>query len=311
MKVLLCNDTWDFHGGSKACMGALNDLLEDHEVTRLDRNRPFRKESKFADHDTELIGLVEASDVVIVNGEGTMHHDTTAARYWLYALLLSQRRGKKTALVNAVWDTMNVIPDRLRRLDLLTTRDPFSQQQLWAMGVDCHLFADLCLLERRLRGPVTPERNVPRLPTYAWGRLWAKNEWVRDFLKDSKFNDSNRFDVPASMSHPRPFAWGAARLQSSEPECYLTGQHHGIYMAGLAGARFMTFPGNCHKIEALIHWSGLPIPSVQSFADINTAMKVVEHADRADVYGEFFKFIQTQTDQLENKFVPLFKELLA
>lgn len=43
-------------------------------------------------------------------------------------------------------------------------------------------------------------------------------------------------------------------------EIHLAAQHHGVYAAALAGCPFVTSPSNSQKIEAVIDWTGLPIP---------------------------------------------------
>src|SRR5262245_5298557 len=109
LKVYLFNDTSrSRHAGCKAVMRSLRaELAEFADVTA-----------------THTVGStsVDATalalcDAVVVNGEGTIHHDSPRANFLITMLAEAQAAGKRTALVNALYQQEHLpAPDVLARL---------------------------------------------------------------------------------------------------------------------------------------------------------------------------------------------------
>jgi hypothetical protein len=73
---------------------------------------------------------------------------------------------------------------------------------------------------------------------------------------------------------------------------YITGQHHGVYAAGLAGIPFIAVPSNSHKIEGLIDWCGLPLPLCRTPAEILDWIPRIEQM--REVFRAFHEFMVRQ-----------------
>ena len=102
MKVLLINDTTNwYHFGCTATSIALIERIEKlgHVVTPLPITETYKiksapltkaefldqnKYQEFAQNNPELMQLIAQHDVIIINGEGTLHGITPAPRSLLY-----------------------------------------------------------------------------------------------------------------------------------------------------------------------------------------------------------------------------------
>lgn len=276
MKVFILNDTSGrVHAGSDAVMRNLQGYLSDHDI--VGRHRVGDMSVTWA--------AIEDADWVIANGEGTIHDDQKEAVFILESLSRAQRIGKRTALVNTIFENMSerfIIT--LKRLDLFTVRDPWSREQAERIGCKPDLFIDMCIDEDTIGGG-TPRHRGGVYKGGAHGSVATKGRFFRvatkrflDRLPYERLTLQGRFeDVVADLRE--------ARL-------YITGQYHGVCAAGAAGAPFVALPGNSHKLEALLAWSRLPIALCRSGAQVEEA---ISHAlDNQALFVEFGEFVRSR-----------------
>ncbi len=112
-RVCILNWTAEYHAGCAAVCESLERLLEGHEIV----DRVATSESG---------GRLGDADLVVLNGEGTLHHDRPHAEKFLGLLGRAQMHGIKTAIVNATWDAMS--PNWLKvvqRCDFVSAREPW------------------------------------------------------------------------------------------------------------------------------------------------------------------------------------------
>jgi hypothetical protein len=99
--VCVLNDTRvDRHHGCERVMGAIETLLERHGmqvVGACPAHADWRQQPGF-------LRALEGSRLLLVNGEGTLHHDRPAARRLLEAGAHCARGGVPAVLVNAGWE---------------------------------------------------------------------------------------------------------------------------------------------------------------------------------------------------------------
>ncbi len=87
-----------------------------------------------------------APDWVIINGEGTFHHDAARAKQLLEMALAYQSRGSKIALLNSIWESnAPELAGSLPSFDLIAVRDGASQRTLAEAGVNALLTPDFSL----------------------------------------------------------------------------------------------------------------------------------------------------------------------
>ena len=224
--VYVLNDTsTQDHAGCKAVMQSLYTRLEDSNVVGQHHVGTRLAEPGFND-----------ADLVICNGEGTMHHDRPNAKYLIECLDAAQTQGRRTMLVNTVWQEMAGSPV-LCECEQVTTREPWS-----AMGTGWGIcYPDLCLdavTPPSKPGPYAGERVLGDVGTSGLRRPWFE-------LRRAHHNH-------LSLSKGATFQQVVDDLAGAD--LYVTGQHHGVYAAAIAGVPFRCCRSNSWKIEALLDW---------------------------------------------------------
>lgn len=197
-------------------------------------------------HESALPGLLQEVGAVIVNGEGTIHHGH--GLHLLTILAGAQELGLPTFLVNAVFQECPLFHDTLRRLDEFTVRDARSAAYLEALDIPHRIVFD-SILEAEFD---------PQPATDLSGKI-VITDW----------HDTRRGDVGAALealhaelgpeavfypleSAARESDWRHAVADLAAARLVVTGRHHGVCLAGLAGVPFVALGSNTWKIEGLL-----------------------------------------------------------
>ncbi len=216
-------------------------------------------------------------DAVIVNGEGSIHHDSTRSQFLIGVLRKAQLLGKKTALVNALFQqSLDEYRDVLERLDFFSVREPASAENAKRLGGRPIILLDSAADPHFPTNSGKVLRNLPEIvkgDTHPLSTCRA----VLDSL-----------DVDSISLKSISFEDLVATLRTAK--VYVTGQHHGVYAAGLAGIGFVPIPSNSHKIESLVEWSGLPIPICRRQEDLGECIAFA--VDNQTLFKRFQQFLR-------------------
>ena len=222
-------------------------------------------------------------DVVIVNGEGTIHHG--GGLYLLAILGAAQRRGKQTLLVNAVYESNTAFEDILRRLDDFTVRETRSASFAKSRNIHCRVVLDSCF-EAHFSDEVIGDLS---------GKI-AITDWHihRDHdVGDAIRNLSREYGTRAeSFPFERPDAarvWHRAVPTLERSEIVVTGRHHGACFALKARRPFVALPSNTHKIEGFTETIGLPIPVVSTPRAAYDVLRSIH--SRRDQFSAAFDYV--------------------
>ena len=222
-------------------------------------------------------------DVLIVNGEGSMHDDAPNFQSKMSALAEAVGRGRKAFLINTVWQNNGAEYDHvLRHLDGIFVREQASHDDLlqrhgvqstiridvsyWAAVDDSASFRDL-------KGSV------------AVGDFYS--EEFGNFVRLTGGTLKNRPYLDMSQT-----SWSSLVRTLRTSSLLITGRHHAVFAASRARTPFVALRGNTHKIEGLIKMSGLPIPICQSPDDLKDAIQWAK-GNKA-VFEEFFSWMDNQ-----------------
>jgi polysaccharide pyruvyl transferase WcaK-like protein len=214
-KTLLLNDTSEYHSG---CAEVIKTYRFDHSIkTNGEPNINFKEYS-----------------IVILNGEGTMHHsdqNRPNTVKFLNALRSAQQAGCETHLLNTVWQSIsNDYDDVLKRCKTIEVRDVISQRELKLKhGIDSVVVPD-----RSIRS------DVPYMP-YEYRQIY-KGGW---FISPFKIKYHHR---EISIFHQ---SWNEIVNRLRHAELLVTGRHHEAYAAIKAGCKFIVLPSNSHKNEGI------------------------------------------------------------
>ena len=130
--IFLGNDTSLGHAGCKAVMKSLFNVLNDHRIIKIHKVG-----------DNFDIKNIKKCDAVIVNGEGTIHHNKRAGNILMEILKTGQQLGKKTILINSVFQQEPLFyPEVLKNLDYFAVREILSQENARKCGGNPELLLD-------------------------------------------------------------------------------------------------------------------------------------------------------------------------
>ncbi len=276
MRVMLLNDTASVpHIGCQAVSDAHARLLgaAGHIVLK----RYFLGElRRFAIPDEEaaiqavlreeaLRSEIEACDVVMVNGEGTLHH---GAGTECFAMLgAAQRLGRATLIVNAVFEAHKGWQDVLSRLDDFCVRDASSLECARQLGLRARLQPDSILAAQFDEPKFVDLRD--QIVVTDWHP--ARDDDVGATLRTILGAVEGAVYFP--MLHGiHAHLWRGALAAWSEAGCIITARHHGVYLAVAAGRPFVALPSNTKKIEGLFQAAGVNIPLCITTGEVEAAL---------------------------------------
>lgn len=141
--VIILNDTRvDRHHGCSSVMRVLEAGLADAGF-RIAATVPAHTDWE---KDAGFHAALPTAQMLVVNGEGTLHHDRPAGLRLLQAGRFARERGIGSALVNAGWEANGkAYVEAARDFSLVSARDSRSAAALRSEGVACRVVPDLSL----------------------------------------------------------------------------------------------------------------------------------------------------------------------
>lgn len=278
--VLLLNDT-DEGGTHFGCVRVMRTIRQELEFRGLG-NLPSIKVGTDWRQDSALIAMIDAADLVVINGEGTLHHGKRRGRWLLEAGARVKAGGGRVALINALWQQNPVEWAALARdFDVLACRDTRSAQDLsTATGRDVICMGDLSMLldwpgPALTRSGVMVGCSVHGSVTETLARFAkagghdfvpvtttlkpvpARFSGLRRWLKTQRTTWQNhrfraRYPSTRFVDDDSAFLTELSRHQLA-----VTGRFHAVCLAILSRTPFLAVSSNSWKIEALIHDIGL------------------------------------------------------
>lgn len=230
MRALIVNDSSTYHSGCAAVMEYLiSDLLiNGYSITDCIPHsvNPTSKVHKPAFY-----------DVLIVNGEGSIHHCNRVSSRLMSMLEYGLTENKKCYLVNSVWDSMgDRWKDVLSSLDRVCVREILSKREMEdKCGVSPEIFLDLSYW--------CPVAKVgPKID-------YSKQKVIGDFFYENPKYANPQFFLPL-----RHGPWGLVIRSLRTASAYITGRHHGVYAACKAEVPFEFDRSNTHKVLGFLKW---------------------------------------------------------
>jgi hypothetical protein len=221
MKTLLLNNTSWYHYGCKEVIKNLNNY---YSPTTLCGNR-----------DEIDISVIDEHDLIVLNGEGTLHHNAPWAKKFLGYIREAQRMGKQTHLVNTVWQQMG---DEWKQIaakcDIVEVREVLSQRE-----IDCDATV---ILDASIHS------EVPYIPTTTHDVCLGGDFYGNLDIDWDDYTKINIFNTP----------WVDLVNVLRNTQVLITGRHHELYAAIKAKTRVITVAGNTWKNEGFFHTMGTP-----------------------------------------------------
>lgn len=233
---------------------------------------------------------IKDADIVLVNGEGTLHHGRRRASWLIDAIQYAKSRGKPVALINALYqdnpDAWNLI---VRQADVIQARDSRSAAALSAAtGRAVESAGDLALYDTLKRFAPDPRegivfgdsvhikttrrlfsvaRHVARL---APARVIPVTRYRRGYGRGYGRGCRLPFDFQtlyAYYCHRKAPKYASMVTFSASPQAYMeslercslsvTGRFHAVCFALLTRTPFVALSSNSWKMESLIDDAGV------------------------------------------------------
>lgn len=145
-KAVVLNDTRiDRHHGCTTVIETIGTLASRAGIDII-ANSPAHSDWRA---DPAITAAIAEADLVIVNGEGTIHHDRPAGIKLLEVGEFARHNGTRAALINSTWQANST--DSLKALDnfdIISVRESASQAELAGHGIEARRIPDLALFHQ-------------------------------------------------------------------------------------------------------------------------------------------------------------------
>ena len=295
MGILLINDT-DEDSSHFGCMRVMRSIRE-ALAQRGHGSLPSLKVGTDWRSTAHEKAKIDAAKVLLINGEGTLHHGKRKGLWLLEAGERVRANGGKVALINALWqENPEHWANLASRFDLIYCRDSQSAAELSNQsGIDVAWFGDLSMfqwlktpdqirngvtvscsvnrdVEKRLANfakstgsayvPVTP--HIKHVSVHARGLK-------RMLRKAYACNAEKRFLT--KHPHTRLVQNDADYIaELCQRELLVTGRFHAVCMAILAKTPFVAIRSNSWKIQTLLKDVGLNPDRIQPVSALNAEL---------------------------------------
>ena len=260
IRALVLNDTR--RGNHPGCMLVMHQLLAGCDAAGIQVTKTLRLGRFFQ---SALKDAIKEVDVVIINGEGTMHHDSAGALMLKDAGIFAHKSGKPVFLINSVWEANNVVNQLLPYLYKSVMRESLSAECVDAAGFTADVIPDITLSSDS--DVLFPYKNsTPESIVVMDDVCWHTAMLLARYARTRGYNFLRMASRPSLKSISSIYKWFAlfwvgkfsrqfvlddiSILQDAR--VIVTGRFHGACLAILAERPFIALSSNTHKVEGLL-----------------------------------------------------------
>lgn len=202
--------------------------------------------------------------LIVLNGEGTLHHGAARAVELLALCVQAKEQGIRVAVLNSVWEkNPDAMVAALRKVDLVHVRDKLSREALpdgFPAEVTPDMSMQLFLQSTRTSQFPPPQHKIgvmdSVLPAASEALLgFAEEEGLPFYAMPGRNLRSTRVAVAARSGPVWPRLLQLTDLMAAE--AWVTGRFHGLIAALSAGLPVCAVSSNTSKIEGLLDDAGL------------------------------------------------------
>ena len=281
VKAVILNDTrGDNHFGCFRVMRIIEENLVRRGIAVIGRSLVRNDWER----DRGFLARLSEADLVVVNGEGTLHHGHRQGERLLRIAEHPARGQKPVALINAIYqENPESWKKHLDRIDLISTRDSQSATEISRLtGHKCGFVPDLSLAEGAIASP-----GIPRTRLLIGDSVETKTRLalraLTDLDPDAKFLPILKGLKPSKPHHPTPFRqlresyiwlnarysqWRHGNIEFNRDEAgfirsltsarlHVTGRFHAVCFCLATGTPFLAVESNSWKMGALLEDFGL------------------------------------------------------
>ena len=234
-----------------------------------------------------LAGRYEPFDILVVNGEGSMHGSRSARRNVFVKKMEVLKRatdaGIPAYLVNTVWqNNVSTYDAVLRKLSGIQVREAESQNDL----LKAHGVPSVVKIDASFFLPVEQPQAAERS--------------ARIVLTDFFMNEGGTFETHAldlgdtEFVSMKQISWPGFVAKLAKSRLLVTGRHHAVFAACKARTPFIVLKGNNHKVTGLLETAGVKLPVAQRLEEIPAL--VAEAGKYQAAFEALFDWMHAQKD---------------
>ena len=236
-----------------------------------------------------ICNAIDWCDTLVVNGEGTIHHNGYRAQVLLALVRLARERNRRVWVVNATIEAMDrqLIDEGLRHAHHIAVRDVYSLQYLQSFGLSCVQASDAAFaapywLTKAQDWRVETPGGRPRCLISAGDELGMEFVvqlingvqaagyqpvycWLDEFDRDA-YLYCRRNAIPAVRSDAVP--WQCFPGYIKQFDLCVSGRHHLNVFCLVAGLPFVALPANTWKVEGTLNLVQYTEPTVGNLAEL-------------------------------------------
>lgn len=222
-------------------------------------------------------------DVLVVNGEGSVHDASKGFHRKMKMLRNAIKNGKAAYLVNSVWqDNPHDYDDVLKGLNAIYVREVLSQADLLEKhGIISRVYPDLSYY--------APRKKPSSFTDYK-GAIVMTDFYSKEYGAFMRYTRADAQIYPYVDMFKGDWDELVASLKTAS--LLITGRHHAVYAACVAEIPFVAFGGNTHKIEGLFRSAGADIPLCESRAKLPEMIKWAQ--ENGEEYKKLFKWLKSR-----------------
>ena len=262
LRVRILGDHSKLHCGCKAVIETLERAARDRGWEVVKSYRPY--------------------DILIVNGEGSMHSSRKTFVKKMSVLKKAVNRKIPAYLLNTVWqNNSHEFDDTLRKLAGITVREVKSQQEIKNKH---NIFAKV-VIDASFFSPINETEKIIDLngkPAKTDFYFPGSKSWSRD---EDIFKNVEYFSI-------ENISWSTFVLSLKTCSYLITGRHHAVYAACKARIPFVASDSNSHKITGLIASAGAKIPVAGNPHELHEIIPRID--ELMPEYEKLFDWMESQ-----------------
>jgi exopolysaccharide biosynthesis predicted pyruvyltransferase EpsI len=221
---------------------------------------------------------IDEVDIVLLNGEGTMHHDRAKAKELMELALLFENKAK-LVLFNTIWQENHELNRYLKYFKLIFARESLSTLEIRGAGFRCMTVPDMLFatdvdhlieesnqtLETVLVTDSVREKISLSLAGWAYSNNWDFMALHPKTLKMLRRKTPLKYLLLKvrgkiiKMKNDEEFI-----TSISKHGLIISGRFHAICMSILLNKPVVAISSNTHKIEGLFHDANIPSSLIHS-----------------------------------------------
>jgi len=266
------------HGYKFIHISPLNALNEFKANSRYETSKKIKN--------SYLMDIINKSDAIIINGEGTIHHGGGLTLLSLAEVAIECK--KPVFLVNAVMEKVEGYDDVLKNLSDLNVRESRSSSFLKKKNISHRVVLDSILAAKFNQASYLDLKN--KIIITDWHKQRDSDVGVQLTL----YERTHRADViylPIHhLHHIQNNNWRGIIASLSQAKLIITGRHHAIYLAALAKIPIVALPSNTYKVEGFLEM--LPIKISFCHPKDNLYEKIEYALDNLNLTEDLYKYIK-------------------